>query len=305
MAAPAPSKPTLLIVDDKQTNLLTFDALLSDEYRLILAESGEAALRILDDQHKHVDVIIMDVQMPGMDGFETAARVKRLEHAKDIPIIFVTAVFNEDPWVRKGYESGGIDYFSKPFDPEILRLKLKIYSSFRAREQHLQQRELHIRESEELLKVGRKLASVLEALTVGVLIADIDGRIVQTTEQVSRIFKASEPAAEGAYGAILGWWDNVGKLIKNEGGPLAKALHEETTSHSVPIEIHCLDGTSKQVLASASPLRGLDNRLVGAVVLLRDMTEPRKIEEALEHRVNRLISLGVELEESAVRDATS
>lgn len=292
-------KPTLLVVDDKRANLLAFEALLGEEYEFLFAQSGKDALSLLARQ-PGVDVILLDVQMPVMDGFETAAAIKRIEAARDIPIIFVTAVYNEDPHIKRGYAVGGVDYFGKPFDPDILKLKLRIYASFRNRESILRQRELHIRESEELLRVGRKLASVLESLSVGVLIADIEGRICQTTEEVSRIFKAIEPLANDSCGELLGWWDGDGRMIKHERGALARALAGHT-SHSEPLEIKCFDGSAKNILISASPLRGLDNRLVGAVVLIQDMTEPRRIEEALEHRVTRLISLGVELEETAVR----
>jgi len=299
-AGAALGKPIVLLVDDKRANLLALEALLGEEYQLLSASSGEEAVSVVGKQ-AHIDVILMDVQMPGMDGFQTAVAVKKMEAGKDIPIIFVTAVFNEDPHVKQGYAAGGIDYFTKPFDPEILKLKLRVYSGFRTRESLLKHRERHVQESEELIRVGRKLSSVLESLTVGVLIADVDGRICQTTEEVSRIFKSVEPAANDTYGEILGWWDNAGSMIKHESGPLAKALHEGVTSHSEPISIRCFDGSTKDILASASPLRGLDNRLVGAVVLIQDMTEPRAIGEALEHRVTRLIGLGVELEESAVR----
>ena len=299
MAAKPALKPTLLVVDDKQANLVALEALLADEYRLVFAHSGKEAVSLLS-QRPDADVILLDVQMPGMDGFETAAAIKRIDGARDIPIVFVTAVYNEDPHVKRGYAAGGIDYFGKPFDPEILRLKLRIYASFRTREQVLRQREAHLRESEELLRVGRKLSSVLEDLTVGVLIADVEGRICQTTEEVSRILKSVQLAENGSYGEILGWWDGAGRMIKDESGPLARALTGDT-SHSEPLEIKCFDGSAKDILVSASPLRGLDGRLVGAVVLIQDMTEPRKIEEALENRVTRLITLGVELEETAVR----
>jgi CheY-like chemotaxis protein len=293
-------KPIVLLVDDKRANLLALEALLGDEYHLLFASSGEEAVSMVAEQG-HIDVILMDVQMPGMDGFQTAVAIKKMEAGKEVPIIFVTAVFNEDPHVKRGYAAGGIDYFTKPFDPEILKLKLRIYSAFRTRENLLKQRERQVEESEELIRVGRKLSSVLESLTVGVLIADIEGRICQTTEEVSRIFKSVEPAANDTYGEIVGWWDSAGRMIRSESGPLAKALHEGVSSHSEPISIRCFDGSTKDILASASPLRGLDNRLVGAVVLIQDMTEPRAIGEALEHRVTRLIGLGVELEESAVR----
>src|SRR5262249_39164149 len=134
---------------------------------------------------------------------------------------------------------------------------------------------------------------------VGVLIADAEGRVCQATEEVSRIFMSIEPAASDSYGEILGWWDGAGRMIK-EGGPLARALAGHRAP-SEPLEVVCFDGTAKNILVSASPLRGLDGGLVGAVVLLQDMTEPRRIEEALEQRVTRLITLGVELEQSAVR----
>ena len=292
-------KPTVLVVDDKRANQLALEALLADEYQVLFADNGADAL-VAVRKNPHIDVILLDVQMPIMDGFQTAAQIKKLEAGRDIPIIFVTAVYNEDPHVKQGYAAGGVDYFGKPFDPEILKLKLRIYATFRNRETILRQRELHIRESEELLSVGRKLASVLESLTVGVLIADAEGRIFQTTEEASRIFKSLGPAADGVYGEILGWWDSGGRMLKDTGGARARALAGEA-SHNERMRIQCFDGSTKNILLSASPLRGLDDRLVGAVVLVQDMTETRKIEEALEHRVTRLISIGVELEESAVR----
>ena len=300
MPTAALPKPTVLVVDDKKANQLALAAVLEDDYVLLFADSGDEALAQLR-QRSNIDVILLDIQMPGMDGFETAEAIKKIEAVKDIPIIFVTAVFRDDPYVKKGYAAGGLDYFTKPFDPDVLKLKLRVYASFRTRDNILRQRELHIRESEELLRVGRKLSSVLESLTVGVLIADVDGRICQTTEEVSRILKSSGPDQDDDYGEILGWWDQAGKMIKNEGGPLARAIHEGKTSHSEPTEIMCLDGSKKIILVSACPLRGLDSRLVGAVILVQDMTEPKKIEEALADRVTRLIGLSVELEESAVR----
>jgi CheY-like chemotaxis protein len=290
--------PNVLIVDDRPANQLALAAVLEPGYDVAFAASGEEALRLLR-QNQDIDVILMDVQMPGMDGFEAAAAIKKMPECADIPIIFVTAVYKEDPYIRKGYEAGGIDYFGKPFDPDILRMKIAIYSSYRLKSDLLRQRERHIRESEELIRVGRKLSAVLESLPVGVLIADVEGRICQITEEVSRIFRSAEPADSDAYGKILGWWDAKGRVMKDEGGPLARALLGET-SHSEGIGVQCLDGAFKTILASASPLRRLDGQIVGAVVLIQDITESRKIEEALEERVTKLIALGVQLEQRAV-----
>src|SRR3954471_2082057 len=276
-AATAIPRATVLIVDDKPANRVALAAVLEDEHELLFADSGEQALEMV--QSKHIDLILMDVQMPGMDGFEAAAKIKALEAGRDIPIIFVTAVYNEDPFVRKGYEAGGIDYFAKPFDPQILKMKVGIYAAFKLRAKLLKERELHVREAEELLRVGRKLSAVLESLPVGVMIADVEGRIGQITEEVSRIFKSVEPLANDSYGEMLGWWDGAGQMIKNHDGPLARAIHAGETSHSEPLEIQCFDGARKTILVSASPLRGLAGQLVGAVVLIQDMTEPKKIEK--------------------------
>jgi CheY-like chemotaxis protein len=268
----APRKACILIVDDSRPNLLALAAVLEADYELVSAASGAEAVRIVEE-NPGIDVILMDVHMPEMDGFEAAARIKKMKHRADIPIIFVTAVYQDDPFVKRGYEVGGIDYFSKPFDPEILKMKIAAYAAFRLKADLLRQRELHIRESEELLRVGRKLSGMLESLPVGILIADVDGRICQSTDEAARILKCVHATRSDAYGEMLGWWDSAGQMIRDEAGPLARALRAGETTHSEPLHIRCFDGTAKTILASASPLHGLDGQKVGAVVL--SATSPR------------------------------
>lgn len=292
-------KPKVFIVDDKPANHLALAAVLEEDHELRFANSGSEAIEMLE-RSPDVDVILMDVHMPEMDGFECALRIKKTEGIRDIPIIFITAVYQDDPFVKRGYEVGGIDYFNKPFDPDILRMKLAAYAGFRLREELLRERELHIRESEELVRVGRKLSALLESLPVGVLVADVEGRICQSTETAQRILKADLMDGD-SYGELVGWWDCAGQMIKDQHGPLARALRAGETTHSEPLAIRCLDGTAKTILASVSPLRGLDGRTIGAVVLIRDVTEAKKIEEDLAQRVTKLIGLGVELEESTAQ----
>lgn len=293
-------KPNVLAVDDQATNLLSLEVVLQNQFNLIRATSGAEAIAILKER-QDIDVILMDVHMPVMDGFETAGHIKKMANCQEIPIIFITAIYTEDPYIKRGYQAGGIDYFGKPFDPDILRMKLAVYASFRQRAQTLRERERHVRETEELLRVGRRLSSVLENLPVGVLIADLEGRICQSTEEVSRILKVTEPTASDAYGVILGWWDAEGKTLKDPEGALTRALRAGASSHSEPIQIRCLDGATRTILSSTSPLRGLDGQIVGAVILIQDLTETKKIEEDLEERVSRLIGAGVELEQSVRR----
>ena len=286
-------KPIILAVDDTPANLIALEAVLEQDFELRFAQSGREAIELIE-QHPDVDVILMDLQMPVMDGYEAASRIKKLPGCEDLPIVFITAVYSEAPFIKRGYAAGGVDYFTKPFDPDLLRLKMGIYASFRQRAAVLKERERQIKETEELLQAGRKLSSVLEGLPVGVLISDVHGRVVQSNEEVSRICKSVDLIKNDAYGELLEWWDSSGQLLKN---PLANALHGKT-SHNEVRRIRCVDGTTKYVFMSASPLLGLDAKIVGAVIVIQDVSESKKIEAELEDRITRLVSLGVELEQS-------
>jgi two-component system sensor histidine kinase/response regulator len=116
----------LLLVDDRPENLLALEAALRPlGQQLVTAGSGEEALRwLLTDDFA---VILLDVQMPGMDGFETAAQIKQRERSRTIPIIFLTAISRELHQQLRGYEVGAVDYISKPYDPWVLRSKVSVF----------------------------------------------------------------------------------------------------------------------------------------------------------------------------------
>jgi CheY-like chemotaxis protein len=166
-------RANVLAVDDQPANLVALDAVLSGEFNLVRACAGEEALSILRSRDD-IDVILMDVQMPGMDGFEAAARIKRLPGCRDIPIVFVTAVYHEDPFVKQGYEVGAVDYFSKPFDPEILRLKVGIYASFHQKADLLKAWAQQVECSEELLRAGRQYSAMLDRRRGGGVVTGAD-----------------------------------------------------------------------------------------------------------------------------------
>ncbi|MBA3501228.1 MAG: response regulator [Myxococcota bacterium] len=292
-----PRKSTILAVDDIPANLIAIEAVLDSDFTLVFASSGPEAIEILQVR-SDIDVILMDLQMPTMDGFEAAERIKLLPNCRDIPIVFITALYREDPHVKRGYQSGGVDYFTKPFDPDLLKLKMGIYASFRQKAAVLKEREDHLQATEELVKAGRKLSAVLESLPVGILIADINGRVCQSNDEVSRICKTTEAIEHGAYGEMLGWWTAGGEQLKDPEGPLARALQSGQSSHSAPIVIRCFDGTPKLIVASASPLFGTSGQVVGAVIVIKDVTESKQIEEELQTRVANLVSMGIAIEES-------
>ena len=116
----------ILLVDDRPENLLALEAILSSLNQILVrASSGEEALRaLLKDEYA---LILLDVQMPGMDGFETASQIKARSRTKDIPIIFLTAVDTEEHNAYRGYAAGGADYITKPFDPWVLRAKVQVF----------------------------------------------------------------------------------------------------------------------------------------------------------------------------------
>lgn len=286
------NKPKLLLVDDKPNNLIALEAVLSGQgYDLITATSGEEALEVIKMQE--VSLVLLDIQMPGMDGYETARRIKETEHGRDVPIIFVTAIFNENPHIKQGYEAGAVDYFTKPFDPDILRLKVGIYASYHQKTLLLREREKRIEQTEELLKAGRKLSAILESLPVGVMISDTEGRICQANEETLRIWKSDKISMDDSYGAFLEWWSRGGHFIKDS---ISNVLAGGTPSHNQILQIECFDGSAKTVLSSVSPLRALDGQTVGSVVVIQDITEHRKIEKDLEQRIMDLITLGVGLQ---------
>ena len=122
----AESKVRILLVDDRPENLLALEAALEPlGQEMVKAESGEEALRLLL-RHEFA-VILLDVQMPGIDGFDTARQIKDREKTKDIPIIFLTAISREPHHALRGYSTGAVDYMSKPFDPWVLRAKVAVF----------------------------------------------------------------------------------------------------------------------------------------------------------------------------------
>jgi CheY-like chemotaxis protein len=137
-------KARILLVDDRPENLLALEAILSSlGQSLVRATSGEEALKAL--LAEDFAVILLDVQMPGMDGFETASHIKRRERTRDIPIIFLTAINREPQHAFRGYSAGAVDYLAKPFDPWVLRAKVSVFV-----ELYLKNRQL--REQAEMLR---------------------------------------------------------------------------------------------------------------------------------------------------------
>ena len=140
--------PPVLIVDDRPENLLALEAILEPlGCAVVRANSGTEALKHLLKQE--FALILLDVQMPVLDGFETAALIKEREKTRHIPIIFVTAISKESSYIFKGYNVGAVDYISKPFDPDILRSKVSVFMDLWAKTEHIKHQAELLRCSEE------------------------------------------------------------------------------------------------------------------------------------------------------------
>ncbi|MFI9827112.1 two-component system response regulator [Streptomyces sp. NPDC051913] len=180
-------KAKILLVDDRPENLLALEAILSAlDQTLVRASSGEEALKALltDD----FAVILLDVQMPGMDGFETAAHIKRRERTRDIPIIFLTAINHGPHHTFRGYAAGAVDYISKPFDPWVLRAKVSVFVE-------LYMKNCQLREQAALLRLqleggtGGKAPAAGEAKEPAGLLAELSARLAAVEEQAEALSK--------------------------------------------------------------------------------------------------------------------
>ncbi|GAA3658856.1 two-component system response regulator [Streptomyces fenghuangensis] len=187
-------KAKILLVDDRPENLLALEAILSAlDQTLVRASSGEEALKALltDD----FAVILLDVQMPGMDGFETAAHIKRRERTRDIPIIFLTAINHGPHHTFRGYAAGAVDYISKPFDPWVLRAKVSVFVD-------LYMKNVQLREQAALLRLqldGRHSGEDGDkAAEPSGLLAELSARLAAVEEQAEALSKHLDESPDTA-----------------------------------------------------------------------------------------------------------
>jgi signal transduction histidine kinase/DNA-binding response OmpR family regulator len=155
---------TILIVDDREANLVALEAVLQPlDQRIVRARSGREALRFLL-QEDGCALILLDVQMPEIDGFETAALIRQRERNRYTPIIFVTAVRREEEHIVKGYAGGAVDYVVKPFAPELMLAKVRFFLEQHRREQALREEAmLRARERDEFERREREARAEAEA----------------------------------------------------------------------------------------------------------------------------------------------
>ena len=203
----APSRPetpdtradsvNILIVDDRPENLLAVEAILEPlGQQLVRAHSGSEALRHLLE--REFACILLDVQMPGMNGFETARVIKSRERTKYIPIIFLTAISKEQEYVFRGYAVGAVDYLFKPFNPDILRSKVAVFVDLYLKQKQLERQEAQLRESQrqelelrhmrELWESEARYADGVRSAMDAIVIFDQQGSVTTFNAAAERMF---------------------------------------------------------------------------------------------------------------------
>jgi diguanylate cyclase (GGDEF)-like protein/PAS domain S-box-containing protein len=191
-ARPTPGEgySTLLIVDDYPENLISLSALLTrQDWQVITAESGFEALSVLLEHD--IDLVLLDVQMPGMDGFEVARLMRGSQRTRLTPIIFLTANEQSQAAVIKGYASGAVDYLFKPFDPQILKPKVQALLEHQRNRRQLQ------RLTQDLEAAHAFNASVLANAAEGIVVVGEDGMIGFANPSMSRLLNATVQELQG------------------------------------------------------------------------------------------------------------
>lgn len=207
----------LLVVDDREDNLLSIETILErDGYTITKANSGRAALKILLKEHDFT-LILMDVQMPGLNGFETATLIYERDKLKHIPIIFITAHDHEEDSIFRGYEMGGVDYIYKPINPELLRAKVAVFAELYTKNHEL------IAQEKKLIAANKNLErEIQERIKSEEQVKSLNQQLIQNINQLK---STNEELERFAYVASHDLQEPLRKIIIF-GDRLAEKYHK-------------------------------------------------------------------------------
>ena len=283
----------LLLVDDVEENLVALEAILEPlGQNLVRARSGEEALRAL--LLRDFACILLDVQMPGLDGFETASLIKQRDRSKAIPIIFLTAISKEDRHVFRGYETGAVDYLFKPFEPDVLRSKVSVFIELHRKTEELKRQSELLRErelAEERRVSEERYRQLADAMPQIVWTADRDGNATYYNRQW---FEYTGQALEDAGAA--GWT----LAVHPDDLPRAVATWEATQRSGEVFEVEyrfrAADGTFRWHLGRAVPIRAANGEIDFWVGTATDIHDHKRTQEAQEFLLDVGARLGSTLD---------
>src|SRR6478672_260020 len=283
----------VLLVDDDERNLLAVATVLEDLGEVVLARSGEEALRhLLKDEFA---VILLDVYMPGMDGYETAQIIRNRDQTKGIPIVFLSAVNKETEHLLRGYAMGAVDYVFKPVDPVILRSKVAVFVDLFAKSKEVERKARHeqalldatiqanaerLRAEQELRRAEQRQAAIIQSLPMVLYLEPYD-RSPRSPDYVS-----------GDLEAITGF---THKQVQDRPEIWMERIHPDDRSRvlacldtrlktgrfSIEYRWQCADGTYRHFLDQAVLLKDAEGRPFEFAGTLTDISEQRSLESQL------------------------
>jgi PAS domain S-box-containing protein len=274
----------LLIVDDHAHNLFTLRTLIESEMDVSILEatSGQDAID-LTHCHPDIDLIILDVQMPEMDGFETAAMLKLRKRTRDIPIIFLTAAFKSEEFQHRGFAVGAVDYLLKPIDDNLLINKISTYFRLIEKERELNRNLERMVEARtaELAEARHYLENIIRYMGEALLVLDPQGTIKLTNPAAWRML---------GYGSqdLLGM--AIGDVFEEEGdaeagafmGTWLEALIRTGALSRIEARFIARDGRRVPILFSRTAVKGPDGQISDIICIAKDMTGYVRVEEDTE-----------------------
>ncbi|QLE44295.1 response regulator [Nostoc sp. C052] len=267
-------KVNILLVDDKLENLLALEAILEKlGENLVRATSGEEALRCL--LHQDFAVILLDVQMPGMDGFETATLIRNRGRSRHTPIIFLTAFSTSDQMLFKGYALGAVDYLLKPLDPNILTSKVIVFVElFKKTEAVKEQAAQLVAVNTELRQSEERFRSLSTCSPVGIFETDTEGNCKYTNPRYQTIcgLKAAESLEKR-------WLESVYLEDRERAIASWSAYICEGRDYSEEFRFQTTQTSIRWVQVRSSPMLSSQGELLGYVGTLEDITERKQAEE--------------------------
>jgi len=290
---PEAQRARVLLVDDDERNLLAVATVLEDLGEVVLAHSGEEALRHL--LKGEFAVILLDVYMPGMDGYETAQIIRARDHTKGIPIVFLSAVNKEAEHLLRGYSMGAVDYVFKPVDPVILRSKVAVFVELFEKSKEVERKARHeqalldanlranaerLRVEQELRRAEQRQAVIIQSLPMVLYLEPYDSR-----RRVPNYITGDIEAITGfTYEQLSSdpqMW--VDRLHPDDRDKVIAALEARSRSGKMSLEYRwqCADGHFKHVLDQAVLLKDPHGHPVEFAGTITDISEQRSLESQL------------------------
>ncbi|WP_446011549.1 response regulator [Candidatus Electrothrix sp.] len=269
------NKDTILIVDDQPVNLkILLSFLQKQDFELRVLQSGVQALALLEETIP--DIILLDVMMPDLDGFETCRRIKADERFVDIPVIFMTALDTVEDKVT-GFKAGGVDYITKPFQQLEVLIRINTHINLRKKAQKLKETQ------EELLLQKNKLEALIHSIPDPIYIKDVDNKYIGCNQAFEKVSGRKEQDIVGQEDTAIFSPEVAASFRTKDQEMLAKGKAQR-------IEEHIITPYGEDLFFDIwkTPYIGPDGKLLGMIGICRDINELKQVQQEAEEEKERL-----------------